>query len=197
MVYGEEMFIEVRLCDLKTYLNPTSYLKKSSQRRTSIKLCFSSLFRLNWPRIWFYNPIYKKWTFFRFQNSHFNIIWHKICMTFYLLRWTYFNDVNVGRNILTNSQLKRILFMSSDKKKWNKTCEWQKKTWEKKITPMKVTSVKMRYQIQTLWSLLNLHQKQTEILPVVWTSHQKSSVTKGVLRNFAKLTGKHFCESFF
>ena len=125
------MFIEVRLCDLKTYLNPTSYLKKSSQRRTSIKLCFSSLFRLNWPRIWFYNPIYKKWTFFRFQNSHFNIIWHKICMTFYLLRWTYFNDVNVGRNILTNSQLKRILFMSSDKKKWNKTCERQKKNMGK------------------------------------------------------------------
>ena len=60
MIYGEEMFIEVRLCNLTTYLNPTSYLKKSSQWRTSIKLCFSSLFRLNWPRIGFYNPIYKK-----------------------------------------------------------------------------------------------------------------------------------------
>ena len=41
-------------------------------------------------------------------------------MVFYLLTWTYFNDVNVGRNILINSQLKRILFVSSDKK-WNKT----------------------------------------------------------------------------
>ena len=41
-------------------------------------------------------------------------------MVFYLLTWTYFNDVNVGRNILINSQLKRILFVGSDKK-WNKT----------------------------------------------------------------------------
>ena len=46
---------------------------------------------------------------------------HKIYMAFYLLTWTYFNDVNGSRNILMNSQLKRILFMSSDKKKWNKT----------------------------------------------------------------------------
>ena len=42
-------------------------------------------------------------------------------MAFYLLRWTYFNDVHGGRNILMNSQLKRILFISSDKKKWSKT----------------------------------------------------------------------------
>ena len=48
-------------------------------------------------------------------------------MAFYLLRWTYFNDVNVGRNILMNSQLKRILFMSSNKKKWNKTEKDRKK----------------------------------------------------------------------
>ena len=27
---------------------------------------------------------------------------------------TYFNDINVGRNIFMNSQLQRILFMSSD-----------------------------------------------------------------------------------
>ena len=53
--------------------------------------------------------------FFSFQNSHFNIIWHKICMVFYLLRWTYFNDVNVGRNI-----------MSSNKKKWRKSAKDRK-----------------------------------------------------------------------
>ena len=51
-------------------------------------------------------------------------------MTFYLLTWTYFNDVNVGRNILIISQLKRIFFMSSDKKKWNKT-EKDRKNMEK------------------------------------------------------------------
>ena len=46
------------------------------------------------------------------------------------IRWTYFYDVNVGRNILMNSQLKRTLFISSHKKKWNKT-EKDKKDMEK------------------------------------------------------------------
>ena len=58
--------------------------------------------------------------FFPFQNSYFNIIWHKICTAFYLPRWTYPNDVNVGRNILMNYQLKWIFFMSNDKKKMKK-----------------------------------------------------------------------------
>ena len=45
--------------------------------------------------------------FYFFQKSHFNIIciWY---MTFYILKWTYSNDANVGRNILINSQLKII-----------------------------------------------------------------------------------------
>ena len=47
-------------------------------------------------------------------------------MAFYLVRWTYFNDVNVDRNNFMNSQLKRILFMSSDKKRWNKTAKDRK-----------------------------------------------------------------------
>ena len=51
-------------------------------------------------------------------------------MAFYLLTWTYFNDVNVDRNILINSQLIRILFLSSDMKKWNKT-EKGRKNMEK------------------------------------------------------------------
>ena len=29
------------------------------------------------------------------------------------------------------------------------------------------------------------------------SSHRRSSVRKGVLRNFAKLTGKHLCQSLF
>ena len=37
---------------------------------------------------------------------------------------------HVGRNILMNSQLKRIVFMSSDKKKWRKT-EKDRKNMEK------------------------------------------------------------------
>ena len=61
-----------------------------------------------------------------------------IYVTFYLLTGTYFNDVNGGRSILTNTQLKRILFMSSKKKKKNETkLRRRKKSW-KKITAMKV-----------------------------------------------------------
>ena len=45
---------------------------------------------------------------------------------------------------------------------------------------------------------LNLNQKQTsEILTVVRSRHQMCSVTKGVLRNFAKSTGKHLCQNLF
>ena len=51
-------------------------------------------------------------------------------MAINLLKWTYFNDVYVGRNILMNSQLKIILFVSSGKKKWNKT-ERDRKNMEK------------------------------------------------------------------
>ena len=78
----------------------------------------------------FYNPFYKNELFF-FQNLHlYTICTRYIYMTFHLLKWTYFNDVNGGKNILINSQLKRILFMSSNKKKWNKT-EKDRKNMEK------------------------------------------------------------------
>ena len=68
-------------------------------------------------------------------------------MTFYLLTWTYFNDVNGGRNILMKSQLKRILFMRSDKKNWNKTEKDWKNIEEENNSNESETSVKMRYQI--------------------------------------------------
>ena len=79
--------------------------------------------------MWFYNPIYKNEVFLS-SKTH---IWTPFAQDvygFFLLTWTYFNDVNGGRNILINSQLKRILFMSSDKKKWNKT-EKDRKNMEK------------------------------------------------------------------
>ena len=78
----------------------------------------------------FYKSIYKN-DFFFFQTHILAPFTQDIYMTFYLLTWTYFNDVNGGRNILINSQLKRILFMSSDKKikqKW----ERQKKRGKRK-----------------------------------------------------------------
>ena len=77
-------------------------------------------------------------------------------MAFYLLTWTYFNDVN-GRNILINSQLKRILFISSGKRKGYKT-EKDRKNMEKEDKTDGSDLVKMRYQIQILWSLLNLNE---------------------------------------
>ena len=77
----------------------------------------------------FYNPIYKN-ELFLLTKLTFQHHLHKIYMGFYLLIWTYFNDDNGGRNILINSKLKRILFMSSDKKKWNKT-EKDRKSMEK------------------------------------------------------------------
>ena len=61
--------------------------------------------------------LFTKMNFFPLQNSHFNIIWHKICMTLYFLRWAYLmKSLWAETFILINSQLKTILFMCSDKK---------------------------------------------------------------------------------
>ena len=82
--------------------------------------------------------LFTKTNYFFFQNSHFSTIYTRhIYMTFYLLTWTYFNDVNGGRNILINSQLKRILFRSSGQEKMTQNWE-REKTRKKKITAMKV-----------------------------------------------------------
>ena len=70
-----------------------------------------------------------------------------IYMAFYLLTWTCFNDVNGGRNILLNSQLKRILFISSDKKKWKKKKKLRKTTEKQENKSNESDLVKMRYQI--------------------------------------------------
>ena len=72
----------------------------------------------------FYNPIYKNELFFlpklTFQH-HLN----KIYMAFYLLTWTYFNEVNGGKNL----NLKEF-FSWVATKKWNKT-EKDRKNKEK------------------------------------------------------------------
>ena len=68
-------------------------------------------------------------------------------MTFYLPTSTYFNDVNGDKNILNNSQLKKILSMSSDKKKWNKTVKDRKNMEKENNSNESETSVKIRYQI--------------------------------------------------
>ena len=85
-----------------------------------------ALIGLEWDSI----TLFTKMNFFSSKTHISAPFTQDIYMTFYLLTWTYFNDVNGGRNILINSQLKRILFMSSDKKKWNKT-EKDRKNMEK------------------------------------------------------------------
>ena len=94
----------------------------------------------------FHKSIYKNELFF-LQKLTFQHHLHKTYMIFYLLTWTYFNDLNVDRDILINSQLKRILFMSSDKKKWNKTEKDRKNMEKENNSNESETSVKMRYQI--------------------------------------------------
>ena len=93
----------------------------------------------------FYKSIYK--FFFSFKSHISAPFTQDIYMTFYLLTWTYFNDVNGGRNILINSQLKIILFMSSYKKKRNKTEKDRKNMEKENNSNENETSVKKRYQI--------------------------------------------------
>ena len=72
-------------------------------------------------------------------------------MGFYLLTWAYFNDVNGGKKIIVNFNLKYvILLINSDKKKWNKFEKDRKKkqkTWANKMTPINVISVNMKHQV--------------------------------------------------
>ena len=83
---------------------------------------------------WDFINLFTKMNFFASSKTHISApLTQDIYMTFYLLTWTYFNDVNGGRNILINSQPK----MSSDKKNWKKLRKTEK-TWKKKITAMKV-----------------------------------------------------------
>ena len=44
---------------------------------------------------------------------------------------------------------------------------------------------------------IHVNQLPTFSLKILKSSHQRCSVKKGVLRNFAKFTGKHLCQSLF
>ena len=56
-----------------------------------------------------YNPIQNNELFF-ISKLTFQFHLHKIFKAFYLPAWTYFNGVNVGRNILIDSQLKNLFY---------------------------------------------------------------------------------------
>ena len=80
-------------------------------------------------------------------------------------------------------------------------------SWKKNKTNESV--VKMRYQIQILWGLLNLNEMQTSeiltVIAVIGRRYRSSRLEvfcswfrrKHILRNFAKFTGKHLCQSVF
>ena len=151
---------------LAASLVPLAHPRNLASLKEKFTLIIFSLFHLNWPRIGFCNSIYKNELVFLLPKLTFQHHLHKIHMAFYLLTWTYFKDVIVGRNII-NSRLERILFISSDKKKLNKT-EKDRKNMEKEKKNDGSELVKMKYHIQILWSLLNLNEIQTsEILTVV------------------------------
>ena len=127
--------------------------------------------------------------FFSFQNS-------QIHMAFYLVRWTYFNDVNVDRNNFMNSQLKRILFMSSDKKRWNKTAKDRKNKEKENNTNESDFS---ENEIPDLNYLKPFEFEPKTNRDISSSQKQPSEVfcKKDVLRNFAKFTGKQLCQSLF
>ena len=49
----------------------------------------------------------------------------------------------------------------------------------------------------SLWFAVTRWHSLSLAMPLVKSSHRRCSVKKGVLRNFAKFTGKHLCQSLF
>ena len=88
-----------------------------------------------------FKTLFKKMNiFFSFKTHISTSFAQDIYGLFYLLAWSYFHDINVGRNILTNSQLKESFLLAATRKSKTKLRKTEKKTWKKKITTMKVTS---------------------------------------------------------
>ena len=133
----------------------------------------------------FYNPIYKN-ELLSFQNSHFNTIYTRY-IYIYGLSWAYFNDVMGQKHFNQLSTWKRILFMSSDKKKWKRQKKTERqKDRERQKKNMKITA--MNKWLQCKWDTRFKFLRGSR-----WEVFCK----KGVLRNFAKITGKNLCQSLF
>ena len=78
---------------------------------------------------------------------------------------------------------------------WNATLGWNGLTLPKNIREllMRVSHVLRVHKNRILiWNELNDHQSK-----IMRSRHWRSSVRKGVLRNFAKFTEKHLCQSIF
>ena len=55
----------------------------------------------------------------------------------------------------------------------------------------------LSYTIAKKSKRVNLLQKSLRVLKLLRSSNRRHSVRKGVLRNFAKFTGKHLCQSLY
>ena len=60
-----------------------------------------------------------------------------------------------------------------------------------------VRDLKQEFQGFRDFSFLNLAEASKTIGILLQESHRRCSIRKRVLRNFAKFTGKHLCQSFF
>ena len=87
---------------------------------------------------------------------------------FYLLTWVYFNDVNVGRNTVINSQLKRILLLAAASKSETKLREAEKKI-KKENTNETTFSESERPDFNSLriWTK-SKHQILTIVAVIMW-----------------------------
>ena len=65
---------------------------------------------------------------------------------------------------------------------------------EKNVTAMKVTSVKMRYQIWILWSLLNLKILTSEILNVEDINSSSSDEEEVAEYKVKRISNSEWCE---
>ena len=110
-------------------------------------------------------------------------------MTFYLLTLTYYNHANVGRNILINSQLKRIIFMNSDKKKWNKTEKDRKNIEKEKNTD------ESDFSENKIQDLIFLKPLEFEPKTNIWDINSSSSVDEeGAEYKVKRISNSEWCE---
>ena len=65
---------------------------------------------------------------------------------------------------------------------------------EKNVTAMKVTSVKMRYQIWILWSLLNLKILTSEILNIEDINSSSSDEEEVAEYKVKRISNSEWCE---
>ena len=120
----------LHLCRNQAGHRPASLLK-GELHSNYIFLNFA-LVGLEWDSI----TLFTKINFFFLPKLTFQYHLNKIYMAFYLLTWTYFNDVNSSKNL----KLKESFLWVATRKNETKLRKTEK-TWKKKVTAMKVRRI--------------------------------------------------------